>query len=96
MLRFLSLRPSLSPSNIPSKPQILPLISNTKLRSQMGSSYTTSSQPSSLLFRQLFEKESSTYTYLLADASHPEKPALVRFLIPYLFLFFNLDDIILV
>ncbi|CAA3000356.1 persulfide dioxygenase ETHE1 homolog, mitochondrial-like [Olea europaea subsp. europaea] len=33
--------------------------------------------PSKLLFRQLFEKESSTYTYLLADASHPDKPALV-------------------
>ncbi|GAB2236216.1 hypothetical protein Droror1_Dr00027955 [Drosera rotundifolia] len=30
-----------------------------------------------LLFRQLFEKESSTYTYLLADASHPDKPALL-------------------
>lgn len=41
----------------------------------MGSaSYTTSSK---LLFRQLFEKESSTYTYLLADASHPDKPALL-------------------
>ena len=30
-----------------------------------------------LLFRQLFEKESSTYTYLLADISDPEKPAVV-------------------
>lgn len=29
------------------------------------------------MFRQLFEKESSTYTYLLADASHPQKPALL-------------------
>lgn len=55
-------------------------ISLPKLRSQMGPSYATSSvqqQPSKLLFRQLFEKESSTYTYLLADASHPEKPALL-------------------
>lgn len=42
----------------------------------MGS-YTTSSQSPKLLFRQLFEKESSTYTYLLADVSHPEKPALL-------------------
>ncbi|KAA8526712.1 hypothetical protein F0562_009059 [Nyssa sinensis] len=42
----------------------------------MGS-YTTLSQSPKLLFRQLFEKESSTYTYLLADASHPEKPALL-------------------
>jgi hypothetical protein len=30
-----------------------------------------------LLFRQLFEKESSTYTYLLADIGDPEKPAVV-------------------
>ncbi|PNX89354.1 hydroxyacylglutathione hydrolase mitochondrial-like, partial [Trifolium pratense] len=37
------------------------------------SSYSSSK----LLFRQLFEKESSTYTYLLADASHAEKPALL-------------------
>ncbi|KAK4487205.1 hypothetical protein RD792_006525 [Penstemon davidsonii] len=41
----------------------------------MGSAaYTTSSR---LLFRQLFEKDSSTYTYLLADTSHPDKPALL-------------------
>ncbi|KAL6529535.1 Polypeptide N-acetylgalactosaminyltransferase 3 [Orobanche gracilis] len=52
---------------------------SAKLRSQMGPvSYSTSSGSSSkLLFRQLFEKESSTYTYLLADASHPDKPALL-------------------
>ncbi|KAG6553587.1 hypothetical protein Mapa_004501 [Marchantia paleacea] len=31
----------------------------------------------SLLFRQLFEKESSTYTYLLADLSDPDKPAVL-------------------
>lgn len=45
----------------------------------MELAYTTSSQPSTprLLFRQLFEKDSSTYTYLLADASHPHKPALL-------------------
>ncbi|KAL2653692.1 hypothetical protein R1flu_021820 [Riccia fluitans] len=30
-----------------------------------------------LLFRQLLEKESSTYTYLLADLSHPDKPAVI-------------------
>ncbi|KAL0696537.1 hypothetical protein Bca4012_063717 [Brassica carinata] len=47
-----------------------PLIkTRTVIRSVMGSS-------SKLLFRQLFEK-SSTYTYLLADVSHPDKPALV-------------------
>ncbi|XP_059450675.1 persulfide dioxygenase ETHE1 homolog, mitochondrial-like [Corylus avellana] len=53
----------------------------TKLTPQAmaSASFTTSSQPTSnkLLFRQLFEKESSTYTYLLADASHPDKPALL-------------------
>lgn len=31
-----------------------------------------------VLLRQLFEKESSTYTYLLADLGHPDKPAVVR------------------
>jgi hypothetical protein len=30
-----------------------------------------------LLFRQLFEKESYTYTYLLADVADPDKPAVV-------------------
>ncbi|KAB5521317.1 hypothetical protein DKX38_025636 [Salix brachista] len=49
----------------------------TKLRSQAMGSYTASSQSSKLIFRQLFEKESSTYTYLLADVSHPDKPALL-------------------
>ncbi|CBI22090.3 unnamed protein product, partial [Vitis vinifera] len=41
--------------------------------------YSTSFGQSSkkLLFRQLFEQESSTYTYLLADVSHPDKPALL-------------------
>lgn len=48
-----------------------------RVRSQMAS--FSSSSSSKLLFRQLFEKESSTYTYLLADASHPERPALVGF-----------------
>lgn len=43
------------------------------------SSYTASSSGLSnkLLFRQLFEKDSSTYTYLLADVAHPDKPALL-------------------
>ncbi|KAF3443560.1 hypothetical protein FNV43_RR13247 [Rhamnella rubrinervis] len=40
--------------------------------------YTTPSHPSGkLLFRQLFEKDSSTYTYLLADVSHSDKPAVL-------------------
>ncbi|CAN0913947.1 Persulfide dioxygenase ETHE1 homolog, mitochondrial [Linum grandiflorum] len=37
----------------------------------------SSSSSSKLLFRQLFEKDSSTYTYLLADVGHPDKPALL-------------------
>ncbi|KAL3508820.1 hypothetical protein ACH5RR_028221 [Cinchona calisaya] len=57
-----------------------PLLLFRKLSSQMGS-YTTSSgsqlSSSKLLFRQLFEKDSATYTYLLADVSHPDKPALL-------------------
>ncbi|KAI3457038.1 hypothetical protein Pfo_013701 [Paulownia fortunei] len=66
-----------SPKKKPSFPQIVTF--TAKFRPQMGSaSYSTSSGSSSkLLFRQLFEKESSTYTYLLADASHPDKPALL-------------------
>ncbi|CAI9784334.1 unnamed protein product [Fraxinus pennsylvanica] len=51
-----------------------PLIRINKFQSQMGSSSGSSPK---LLFRQLFEKESSTYSYLLADASHPDKPALL-------------------
>ncbi|CAN6931679.1 unnamed protein product [Brassica oleracea] len=47
----------------------------TVIRSVMGSSSSSSS--SKLLFRQLFEKESSTFTYLLADVSNPVKPALL-------------------
>ncbi|TXG66632.1 hypothetical protein EZV62_007907 [Acer yangbiense] len=58
---------------------LLSLTTTKQHRSQspMASSYTTSSHASKLLFRQLFEKESSTYTYLLADISHPDKPALL-------------------
>jgi sulfur dioxygenase len=75
MLKFQFIKFS---SFFPSKPSFFPLsISTTiKLKSQMAS-YSSYSSSSKLLFRQLFEKESSTYTYLLADASHAEKPALV-------------------
>ncbi|XP_045801130.1 persulfide dioxygenase ETHE1 homolog, mitochondrial-like [Trifolium pratense] len=74
MLKFQFIKFS---SFFPSKPSFFPLsISTTiKLKSQMASYSSYSS--SKLLFRQLFEKESSTYTYLLADASHAEKPALL-------------------
>lgn len=41
-------------------------------------SYSTDTKTSGrLLFRQLLEKESSTYTYLVADMDHPEKPAVL-------------------
>ncbi|XP_060672476.1 persulfide dioxygenase ETHE1 homolog, mitochondrial-like isoform X2 [Ziziphus jujuba] len=47
-------------------------------QTMVSRAYTTRSHPSGkLLFRQLFEKDSSTYTYLLADVSHPDKPALL-------------------
>lgn len=86
-LRFVK-SPLLSSSNILSnfspKPRTGTLLPHhtTKFKplSQMGSYSTTSSSSSSsskLLFRQLFEKESSTYTYLLADVNHPDKPALL-------------------
>lgn len=74
LLRFPFLR---SPSHLAFR---LPLRSSisayTHFHSQMAS-YTTSSPAPKLLFRQLFEKDSSTFTYLLADALHPEKPALL-------------------
>ncbi|KAM0945960.1 putative persulfide dioxygenase [Dioscorea sansibarensis] len=43
----------------------------------MAARFSTAAGSPKLLFRQLFEKESSTYTYLLADVGHPEKPALI-------------------
>ena len=44
----------------------------------MASAYSAGSGADRrLLFRQLFEKESSTYTYLLADVADPDKPAVV-------------------
>lgn len=74
LLRFPFLR---SPSHLAFR---LPLRSSisayTHFHSQMAS-YTTSSPAPKFLFRQLFEKDSSTFTYLLADALHPEKPALL-------------------
>ncbi|GAB4849269.1 Polypeptide N-acetylgalactosaminyltransferase 3 [Ancistrocladus abbreviatus] len=63
-----------SPSSIAINPTSI-----TSFRSMMAYQYhsTTSSNNRKLLLRQLFEKDSSTYTYLLADVSHPEKPALL-------------------
>ncbi|KAK4256005.1 hypothetical protein QN277_008926 [Acacia crassicarpa] len=80
MLRFQLIRVPLSASKFSTT---LPLTSisrkiprTTRLISSMAT-YSTLSQPSKLLFRQLFEKESSTYTYLLADVLHPSKPAVL-------------------
>ncbi|WOK91507.1 persulfide dioxygenase [Canna indica] len=53
----------------------LPLAS--LLRPGAVAAYATSASPPKLLFRQLFEHESSTYTYLLADLTHPDKPAVL-------------------
>ncbi|KAJ4975307.1 hypothetical protein NE237_000413 [Protea cynaroides] len=65
-----------------SKTLVFPLLSTlgimfTDAKSQLRAYNASSSEPSKLLFRQLFENESSTYTYLLADVAHPEKPALL-------------------
>ncbi|KAG6466067.1 hypothetical protein ZIOFF_076139 [Zingiber officinale] len=43
----------------------------------MAAYSAAAASPSRLLLRQLFEKESSTYTYLLADLAHPDKLAVV-------------------
>lgn len=79
MTRYSRFQRLLQPKFLFTQPRLLrkPLIrTRTVVRSTMGSSSSFSSK---LLFRQLFEKESSTYTYLLADVSHPDKPALVSF-----------------
>ncbi|XP_015575440.2 persulfide dioxygenase ETHE1 homolog, mitochondrial isoform X1 [Ricinus communis] len=81
MLRSHLLRPSLSTVSFSPSPRSLikPLLSFPNSQYATMCSYTASSSglSSKLLFRQLFEKESSTYTYLLADVSHPDKPALL-------------------
>ncbi|XP_042452680.1 persulfide dioxygenase ETHE1 homolog, mitochondrial-like [Zingiber officinale] len=43
----------------------------------MAAYSAAAASPSRLLLRQLFEKESSTYTYLLADLAHPDKLAVL-------------------
>ncbi|OIW11629.1 hypothetical protein TanjilG_31908 [Lupinus angustifolius] len=76
MLRFFNFtKLCLLHSKASTFPPFISISNNIGVRSQMGS-YSTSSS-SKLLFRQLFDKESSTYTYLLADSSHPDKPALL-------------------
>ncbi|KAM1373694.1 hypothetical protein ACFX2I_024364 [Malus domestica] len=80
VLRFVALPRSSSFFFSTTSPKSLnPCTIRTKFASHSRTmAYTTSSGSSSkLLFRQLFEKESSTYTYLLADVSHRDKPALL-------------------
>ncbi|KAL0920921.1 hypothetical protein M5K25_007940 [Dendrobium thyrsiflorum] len=59
--------------------QTQPFSFESKVRSVAMASYSTAATEASrrLLFRQLFEKESCTYTYLLADMGHPAKPAVL-------------------
>ncbi|TQD80676.1 hypothetical protein C1H46_033775 [Malus baccata] len=80
VLRFVALPRSSSLFFSTTSPKSLnPCTIRTKFASHSRTmAYTTSwGSSSKLLFRQLFEKESSTYTYLLADVSHPDKPALL-------------------
>jgi sulfur dioxygenase len=79
LLRCLSSARSLSHS--PSDSKRSAVISSSPISSYCGAIYramaTVSGDSKRLLFRQLFEKETSTYTYLLADFCHPDKPAVL-------------------
>ncbi|XP_020105255.1 persulfide dioxygenase ETHE1 homolog, mitochondrial [Ananas comosus] len=70
--------PSCSASSPLSPASLLRAAGASRSRFRAMASYSSGSgKPQRLLFRQLFEKESSTYTYLLADLGHPEKPAVL-------------------
>lgn len=78
MLRLFRILPfQQSPTLIHNTSRRNPFVYTPNLRSEMSSYSTQSRLTPKLLFRQHFEKESSTYTYLLADATHPDKPALL-------------------
>ncbi|KAG0485906.1 hypothetical protein HPP92_009792 [Vanilla planifolia] len=67
-----------SPSTVLNNKQVLSLFSGLKAQSLAVASYGTAVEGSQrLFFRQLFEGESFTYTYLLADMAHPDKPAVL-------------------
>ncbi|KAH7424476.1 hypothetical protein KP509_11G010400 [Ceratopteris richardii] len=70
----MSLVSFLRPRGLPST-RFLPITACNSVRTRAsmasGVSYVH------LLFRQLFEKESCTYTYLLADLAHHDKPAVL-------------------
>ncbi|CAL9128448.1 unnamed protein product [Musa textilis] len=55
----------------------LPSLPRPHSMAKYSTSASPSPSPSRFLLRQLFEKESSTYTYLLADLAHPDKPAVL-------------------
>uniref|UniRef100_A0A6M2F9D4 persulfide dioxygenase n=1 Tax=Populus davidiana TaxID=266767 RepID=A0A6M2F9D4_9ROSI len=79
MLRTNTLRLPLSNLSLFSLQSQKPRLNNN-YRTMMNYTKAASSQAfknKKLLFRQLFEKDSSTYTYLLADVAHPDKPALL-------------------
>lgn len=78
-LLLLRLPPSSSSSSSASSTYRRGRIAVRKSTNMTGASITHRSKPSpsSLLLRQLFEKDSSTYTYLLADVGHPDRPAVV-------------------
>jgi hypothetical protein len=79
-LLLLRLPPSSSSSLSSSTNYRRARIAVRKSANMTGASITHRSKPSpssSLLLRQLFEKDSSTYTYLLADVGHPDRPAVV-------------------
>ncbi|XP_011044757.1 PREDICTED: persulfide dioxygenase ETHE1 homolog, mitochondrial-like [Populus euphratica] len=79
MLRIHTLRLPLSNLSLFSSQAQKPRLNNN-YRTMMSYTKAASSQAfkdKKLLFRQLFEKDSSTYTYLLADVAHPDKPALL-------------------
>jgi len=82
MLNFrLLLRSSLSHFHVDLKRtssiSFSPLLSTNHSRVIYRAMATAIGDSKRFLFRQLFEKESSTYTYLLADLAHPEKPAVL-------------------
>lgn len=74
MLRLSLLRVSL-PRSLPCSHLRSKLSPQTMASASFSTSFPRCSNK--LLLRQLFEKESSTYTYLLADLSHSDKPALL-------------------
>ncbi|KAF3777848.1 Persulfide dioxygenase ETHE1-like protein [Nymphaea thermarum] len=68
---------SSAPSSRRAAPCSAPYCRGRLGRSRASSAMENSAGASNLLFRQLFESESCTYTYLLADVGHQDKPAIL-------------------